>query len=262
MIEAVNNIFFNINSAFFAIGDYTYDEVCEDYVINFNSSIPENSSSYNPFFFQITDNLEIIDLNFNVTLSGSEDNSSITYGYSPPFGDFSVLGVYPCPGTIGLNLTFDDEGSAIDCSNLNSGDNVLPIDPLSVADGENAQGNWTFWITDVNVDGVLSNIDSITLNICSVGLVPNLSIEDNSFEAFNIYPNPNQGSFNIELSSTYSDETTIQVYDLLGKLVYEKEFLNNSSLLKSVDLSNPSSGVYIVKVNQGKSSISKKLIVK
>ena len=85
--------------------------------------------------------MEITDLDFNVNISGVEDNSAITFGYSAPFGEFSVLALYPCPGTNGLNLTYDDEGNPVDCSNLNTGGHVFPEDLLSVADGENAFGD-------------------------------------------------------------------------------------------------------------------------
>jgi subtilisin-like proprotein convertase family protein len=263
MIEAVNNIFFNINEAFFAIGNYVYGDLCEDYTIGFNSTVPENSNSYNPFSFQINDNVEIEDLNFNVNISGFEDNSSITYGFSPPFGGFYELAVYPCPGTTGINLTFDDEGNPIDCSNLDSGENVIPEDALSIVDGENAQGNWTFWITDVNENGITSDINSITLNICSTGLIPSLSVQNNSLEDFKIYPNPSEGQFTISGLNTNGENISIEVYDLQGRLVLKKNYNDNGSdFAKTINLNQNSSGIYLLKLTQGQNSEVKKLIVR
>jgi subtilisin-like proprotein convertase family protein len=262
MIEAVNNIFFNINEAYFAIGNYSYGEVCEDYTFNPNTFIIENASSYNAIPFQITDSVEIQDLNFNVNISGAENNGFLTYGFSPPSGGFYVLGVYPCPGTNGINLTFDDEGNPIDCSDLSSGANVLPSDPLSVVDGENAQGNWTFWITDVNEDGVTSDINSFTLNICSIGLVPNLSVEENTIKEVSIYPNPNYGTINLSLNSSSTEDLNIEVFDLSGRRLKTISYAAQHIFNKSINVTDLASGIYIVKVNQGNNSISKKLIIK
>jgi len=262
MIEAVDNIFFNINEAFFAIGNYAYDEVCEDFVFDQNTVIPENASSYNAFPFQIDENLIIDDLNFNVSISGFEDNAAITFAYSPPFGGFYELGVYPCSGTTGLNLTFDDEGNPIDCTNLNSGDNVLPVDPLSVTDGEDVLGNWTFWITDVNENGITSNIDGFTLTVCSIGLVPTLSTEELVFEEFSIYPNPSFESFKISLNTTSTDDISIELFDLLGRSVKQNRFTGQASFSQTINTTELSSGIYLVKVSQGQRSVTQKLIKK
>jgi subtilisin-like proprotein convertase family protein len=262
MIEAVNNIFFNINQAFFAIGNYTYDVVCEDYVFDFNITIPENAASYNQIPFQINESIEIEDLNINVNISGAEDNSSITYAFSPPSGSFNELGVYPCPGTTGLNLTFDDEGNPIDCSSLDSGDNVVPVDPLSVVDGQNAQGNWTFWITDVDEDGITSALNSVTLTICSTGLTPTLSDIQNKFVDFSIYPNPSEGQFTIKGLNFNQGNISVEVYDLKGRLILKENLSTMSSdFEKTLNLKRSSSGIYLVKVIQGNSSQIKKLIV-
>jgi hypothetical protein len=262
MIEAVNNIFFNINEAYFAVGNYTYEEVCDDFIVDFNTTIPENPNNYVPFTFEVDDILEIEDLDFNVNISGAEDNGSIIFAFSPPFGGFYELGVYPCPGTSGFNLTFDDEGNPIDCENLNAGDNVLPVNPLSVVDGENANGEWTFWITDINDNGVTSNLNSITLGICYTGAIPTLSTQDSVFEEFNMYPNPSNGTFNLSFNSLLDDQINIEVLDLNGRKLKHFKYEGKSTFFESIDVSDMSSGVYIVRVIQQNTSISKKLIVR
>lgn len=262
MVEAVDNIFFNINEAFFAIGNYTYAEVCEDFVFTPSTLIPENATSYNAFPFQINDNLVIDDLNFNVNISGFEDNSALTYAFSPPSGGFFELAVYPCPGTTGIDLTFDDEGDVLDCSDLSSGANVLPADPLSAVDGENAQGNWTFWITDVNENGIMSDINAFTLSICSTGLIPTLSNDEVAFEDFAIYPNPSSGTFNLALSTASSADLVVELFDITGRQVKQLSFDGVNSGVQPIGVNELSGGVYIVKVSQGDRSASKKLIIK
>ncbi|GAB4251602.1 MAG: hypothetical protein Kow0079_05680 [Vicingaceae bacterium] len=66
---------------------------------------------------------------------------------------------------------------------------------------------------------------------------------------FKIYPNPNNGLFNIQWNSNENTQTLIEVYDLMGKLLFEKS-LNTSkgSNTNSFDFSGYSNGVYFVKI--------------
>lgn len=61
---------------------------------------------------------------------------------------------------------------------------------------------------------------------------------------FAIYPNPNKGQFTIELNNT-ATESTIEIYDLMGKKVWSKISLENKL---EIDISNQPKGIYLVKV--------------
>jgi len=267
MVESTNNIFFNINAAFFAIGDYSYQEDCQDIAVNFNFQIPENPNDAVNFPFQIDENLEISDLNVSIDVSGNADNSSLFFFLSPPFDTQNVysLVTYPCPGTTGMKLTFDDEGSALNCNTINNGDRVLPLEPLSQADGRNPNGNWILFGGDIIVDGNVSTLNSITLSICSIQAIPNTMSTEGfvAFDNFSIYPNPSSGEFTLKFNTTTTEKVQVEVFDITGRLVYQ-ETQNNSqtNFEKAIDLSHTQSGVYIVKVKQGNTSISKKLILK
>lgn len=56
-----------------------------------------------------------------------------------------------------------------------------------------------------------------------------------------IYPNPTKNTLNIELNTSEEIET-IQIFNQLGSLIYSGDFSN------SIDLSNVSSGLYILKI--------------
>ena len=56
---------------------------------------------------------------------------------------------------------------------------------------------------------------------------------------FKLYPNPNNGKFTIE-TAQYSG-TTITIYDVLGREVYQKQL---SSAKESIDMSNTLNGTY------------------
>ena len=81
-------------------------------------------------------------------------------------------------------------------------------------------------------------------------------------EKMNFYPNPNNGKFNLSFELESKEKTTIEIYDESGKKVYSEELLDFSGKYnKEIDLSKESKGVYFIKVNQNKKSLTKKIIV-
>lgn len=71
---------------------------------------------------------------------------------------------------------------------------------------------------------------------------------------FAIYPNPNKGQFTIELNNT-ATESTIEIYDLMGKKVWSKISPENKL---EIDISNQPKGIYLVKVvNETKVTVQK-----
>ncbi|GAB1414905.1 hypothetical protein MASR2M117_03110 [Paludibacter sp.] len=62
-----------------------------------------------------------------------------------------------------------------------------------------------------------------------------------------IYPNPAQDYITIEQSSTIQN---VQIYDLSGKIILNKDKVENTST--TIDVSTLQSGVYMIKVNDGR----------
>jgi len=79
-----------------------------------------------------------------------------------------------------------------------------------------------------------------------------MDIDDQDFSKLSIYPNPVHGNF-----ITVSTNETLQfkIYNIIGKLVSEGQTVNNN-----INVSMLSSGVYIVKLSNGKQQITKKII--
>ena len=61
---------------------------------------------------------------------------------------------------------------------------------------------------------------------------------------FNIYPNPNEGSFTISLSNR-NDRCNIEIYNVLGETAY-KATLNSYNT--EIDLSGQPNGIYLYRV--------------
>ncbi len=81
-----------------------------------------------------------------------------------------------------------------------------------------------------------------------------LSIDDQELTTFNLYPNPAQTSFKINLNVS-----NVEIYDITGKLV--KAFNGDFTRNDSFDISDINSGMYIVKIdNSNNQSLTTKLV--
>ncbi len=88
-----------------------------------------------------------------------------------------------------------------------------------------------------------------------------LSVENEKLDSYsvNIFPNPSKNNFTISFKGF--TKATVQIYDLLGKIVYEKNNLEESILINNKERFK--SGVYLVRVIGNNLKVSnKKLIIK
>jgi hypothetical protein len=90
-------------------------------------------------------------------------------------------------------------------------------------------------------------------------LLSNPSVDfDNSIA---IYPNPNNGVFNIQFTSNSENKITVNVNDIRGREVYSKSFSNNGFFNEQIQLKNVETGIYIVTINDGNKKEVKKIII-
>jgi len=80
-------------------------------------------------------------------------------------------------------------------------------------------------------------------------------IEDPSYQAnaFEIFPNPNKGELHFTGEPEY-----ISIFDITGKLLYEKSILNETSIFLPATISN---GLYITVLSKNEVSETKRLII-
>lgn len=83
--------------------------------------------------------------------------------------------------------------------------------------------------------------------------------------SFNVYPNPTNGSFTIDMTINNSEETTadIMLYNMIGEIVYQSSIeVNNNIIFANVTPeSNLSEGLYVVKVVVGNTIFEKTIAV-
>ncbi|MBA2613162.1 MAG: PKD domain-containing protein [Bacteroidetes bacterium] len=105
------------------------------------------------------------------------------------------------------------------------------------------------------------NMQMITINVVPPSLTTT-GINPVEFENFNyaIYPNPNNGQFELTMDGLGNETVKIKIYNLIGEVVYETETVKDN-LVKKINLDNVSNGVYFVKINSGNKESTKKIIV-
>jgi hypothetical protein len=114
-----------------------------------------------------------------------------------------------------------------------------------------------FTFTLVVNDGT-DNSDSEQI-IVTVQNDPDVGTNFSDLSGFEIYPNPTSGQATIQIQNYNSQETTVVVYNLLGKIVFEKKFYESGEHL--IDLSHQVSGVYLVHCISNEVKQVKKLII-
>lgn len=145
------------------------------------------------------------------------------------------------------------QGVAIKGDNLV--DNVENIDVTSTATG-------TYTLTVSHKGNITNSNQDYSLIITGTNLtlsVPEETIED----GFNVWPNPTTDVINYKLKVS-NESTNVSLIDIQGRLIYSKEIKEqtNGYLNDSIDTESFSKGVYFLRIEQGRSIITKKVVLK
>jgi hypothetical protein len=85
-----------------------------------------------------------------------------------------------------------------------------------------------------------------------------LDLETKTSNDFNIYPNPNKGSFSIAINSIENRTNTLQIKNSLGVLIFTYNFTGNNV---EINLPNISKGLYFLTVISENKQFQSKLII-
>ncbi len=93
-------------------------------------------------------------------------------------------------------------------------------------------------------------------------LTTNINEAENNDISCLIYPNPSKGSFKIDYQTESKNPVSFSIFTLEGQEL-EKRIINNSSFGKqTINFNNNlPNGTYIVKIQDGKNLITKKVII-
>ena len=89
------------------------------------------------------------------------------------------------------------------------------------------------------------------------------SVNEVPFDGFNLSPNPSTGAFNLTFQVINTEKVTVQLFDLSGRLLGERKYLNTkNNFSENIFFESTSAGVYLLKVSNGNKQAIRKLIIK
>ncbi len=122
--------------------------------------------------------------------------------------------------------------------------------------------------------GLMPNIfyDVYVQDSCNVGNVSNwtgplfiktiIGIDELLERSFRIYPNPSEGAFNLELSSSLGEDMEIRITNMMGQMVLEDEIESFSgSYRKRLEMGAYRSGVYLLQLITERATVNRCIIL-
>ncbi len=180
--------------------------------------------------------------NANNRMVLAKKNSAITAADYPLQGvNYAASNTYNVGDNIGTaSVIYRGSGSSVD---------ILGLD---------ASGTYFVAVIEYDctpVQYLLSPINTLSTTV--------LSAEDNLLSSkLKVYPNPTSNYVEVELGDLNYDEALINFTNLVGKSVKKSTIKRENNILKSkIDITDLSSGIYILEINVGKSKVFRKLVV-
>jgi len=155
--------------------------------------------------------------------------------------DMPIVDLGPDDDTICANNTITlDAGNPGSFYNWSTGATTQTIVVDSTGVG---LGTGTYYVTVTDVNGCIGS-DSINITFDPCVGIPENELFDVSI---NVFPNPNNGIFTLELFSETNDVIDLKIYNSLSVVVYEEEKLMVSGeYSKTIELNNLAGGVYYI----------------
>jgi hypothetical protein len=89
------------------------------------------------------------------------------------------------------------------------------------------------------------------------------AINDIAFEGFNLFPNPTEGEFTLNFKVINTDEVSVELFDIRGRMIDEKKYYNlMTDFSKKMIFTKASAGLYLLKVSNGNKQTTRKLMIK
>jgi hypothetical protein len=82
-----------------------------------------------------------------------------------------------------------------------------------------------------------------------------------SYASFNIYPNPSNGQFRVEIGNLSNKEVVFEILDVQGKIVHQAKSNQTSQFVQEFDLKHLPKGLYNVRVFNGVDLISSHILI-
>lgn len=223
--------------------------------------------------------IQLDDINYTLQAVNTVDVSIENDDYNENNNVSSTFdGIIESSGSVQLTITTDQyadeisweflasDGTVLESESLNSGDNNQTL----TFDYSFPDDCITFNLSDSYGDGILGGGGVSVIDNNGVEIFPFfgnysegatkpfnsngvLGIGDFDFTSVSMYPNPANDRINIVNAAN----STIEIYDVLGKLLISKEDISSQEQL---NISQLKTGTYFVKINNGGQTSTKKLM--
>ena len=159
--------------------------------------------------------------------------------------DYASIFVYnDCP---------ENDGACIGFEKTNAQNPTVNFDFLDATNG-------TYYLI-ISSNSSATNPTSADFTLSLRG--EHVGIDDlNSNNSIKMYPNPNNGEFNIVLNSKIEKDYTIELVNVQGQVVFTKSLNNVTTHKEEVNISSLGAGVYYLRTNDGENIHIEKVIVK
>ena len=106
----------------------------------------------------------------------------------------------------------------------------------------------------VVIDGNSTASNRVKFDDISYSCYADLGIDEFNESSISLYPNPVKSNLTVDLKT--DTETNLEIYDILGKRVFESKLYKTSA----INLQALKAGIYIVRLIQNNTTVSKKLV--
>ncbi|WP_452226148.1 reprolysin-like metallopeptidase [Lacinutrix cladophorae] len=266
-IEAVGNIFFAISKSFSIGATVITSTQCNNYTTGaIATAIPDGGGANvqgNPVFIPltVTESTPITDIRVSADVTHSYIGDLIMQLQAPNGGGFSNIWARTCNDAQygNIDITFKDGESAIACASPTTG-TYAPASSMTGFTGNDPSGTWNLVFVDF-YNGDSGVVNEWSIELCTTTTQVTLGTENQELSNFALYPNPNKGNFSLAFDSNSGKNINVAVYDMSGRLVFNKEYDATSRFNENISLNNASSGMYIMTVIDNGKRITKKLII-
>ena len=171
------------------------------------------------------------------------------------------------------NCSFDDDGEEYDLGfATNTADGPTDLSPFTITVPAGANlGNTVMRVSSKYTSSTTvvyptscepafdGEVEDYTINVQDA----TASLEDFSFAGFNLYPNPTKGEFTLNLEVINTAKVSVQLYDVRGRLIDEKEYYNTlTNFSERIFFEKASAGLYLLKVTNDSKQTTRKLMIK